>query len=125
LFCFRKPIAFCTGLFVVKLFSDWSLAGTWGTVTDIGGRATATVFAYNNTVASIGGVVGSALIGQLAETEGWSSVFRVIIVVYVLCSASWLLIDCTLPILSSDQTDLQRREGPSRAERERGGQEAP
>src|SRR5262249_52986889 len=87
LFFFSNRVAFCMVLFFVKLFSDWSLAGTWGTVTDIGGRATATVFAYNNTVAGIGGVIASPLIGRLADKEGWSSVFEVIVVVYVLCSA--------------------------------------
>ncbi|MBI1916623.1 MAG: MFS transporter [Planctomycetes bacterium] len=111
LFCFDNPIAFCTVLFFVKLFSDWSLAGTWGTVTDIGGRATATVFAYNNTVASIGGVVGSPLIGRLAAAQGWISVFQVIVGVYVLCASSWLLIDCTIPLLAERESDPLQMSG--------------
>ena len=39
------PYTFCSMLFVVKFFADSSLATPWGVVTDIGGRATATVFA--------------------------------------------------------------------------------
>jgi hypothetical protein len=50
-------------LFFVKLFDDWSLATTWGVVTDIGGRATAAVFTLNNAVAGVALVGTPALFG--------------------------------------------------------------
>ena len=105
LFCYDDPVTFSATLFFVKVFSDWSLAGSWGTVTDIGGQATATVFAYNNTVASVGAVVASPLIGRLAASQGWVSVFWAVVAVYALCAASWLLIDCTIPLLAERESE--------------------
>jgi len=67
---YDDPYIFCTFLFFVKFFSDWSLTTTWGAVTDIGGRTTATVFAFNKAAA------------------------------YVLCALSWLLIDCRIPVIA-------------------------
>jgi MFS family permease len=102
---YRQPYSFCVLLFFVKFFGDWSQASTWGTVTDIGGRATATVFAFTNTVGGTGAVLASALIGWLAQYYGWSSVFVLVAGVYALCAASWLLIDCTIPLLAEQSTD--------------------
>ena len=48
------PIRSAACCSLVKFFGDWSLATSWGVVTDIGGRATASVFAFNNAVAGIG-----------------------------------------------------------------------
>jgi MFS transporter, ACS family, glucarate transporter len=102
---YRQPYSFCVLLFFVKFFGDWSQASTWGTVTDIGGRATATVFAFNNTVGGVGAVLASALFGWMAQYHGWPSVFILVAVVYALCAASWLLIDCTIPVLAEQPTD--------------------
>ena len=100
---YRQPYHFCALLFLVKFFSDWSPAASWGTVTDIGGRATATVFAFNNSVASIGMILAPPLFALLAATSGWHTVFVVVAAVYVLCAASWLLIDCTVPVLAEER----------------------
>jgi MFS family permease len=81
------------------LFGDWSLATSWGVVTDIGGRATATVFAFNNTVAGIALIVTPALFGYLAKEYGWYYVFVTVAVTYLLCALSWLAIDCTIPLI--------------------------
>jgi hypothetical protein len=86
-------------LFFVKFFGDWSLVSTWGTVTDIGGRASATVFAFNNTVASAGGIIIPPVIGYVSAAAGWPAVFALVGVTYALCAASWLLVDCTIPVL--------------------------
>ena len=98
--CFHDPVAFSVTLFFVKLFGDWSLAGSWGTVTDIGGRATATVFAFNNTVAGVGAVIAPPLLGLLAAKHGWDAVFLAVAATYALCAISWLLIDSTIPLLA-------------------------
>lgn len=97
---YEQPYLFCAMLFLVKLFGDWSLASTWGTVTDIGGRTSATVFAYNNAVASAFGIVVPFVFGGIADAAGWPTVFRVIGVIYALCAASWLLVNCTIPVVS-------------------------
>jgi sugar phosphate permease len=96
---YDNPYVFCGFLFAVKFFGDWSLATSWGVVTDIGGRATASVFAFNNAVAGIGFIAAPVLFGYLAQHYGWTAVFIAVAVTYVLCAASWLAIDCTIPVV--------------------------
>ena len=105
LLVFDQPYVFCTLLFFVKVFSDSGLATTWGTVTDIGGRATATVFAFNNAVAGIGSIVAPLLFGVIAENYGWRPVFATGAVCYLLCGLSWLIIDPRIPVLAEDERD--------------------
>ena len=93
------PRLFCVVLFFVKFFSDWSLTTTWGVVTDIGGRTSATVFAFNNSVAGVGSILGPTLYGTVAEYYGWVPVIVTGAVTYLVCAASWLFINCTIPLL--------------------------
>ena len=75
------------------------LATSWGVVTDIGGRVTASVFAFNNAVAGLGLIVAPLLFGYLTDQFGWTAVFISVAVTYVLCALSWLAIDCTIPMM--------------------------
>jgi ACS family hexuronate transporter-like MFS transporter len=99
---YDNPYVFCGWLFAVKFFGDWSLATSWGVVTDIGGRATASVFAFNNAVAGIGFIAAPPLFGFLAQHYGWPAVFLAVALTYVLCALSWLAIDCTIPVVSGN-----------------------
>jgi len=101
---YHDPYAFCGFLFAVKFFGDWSLATSWGVVTDIGGRATASVFAFNNAVAGIGLIAAPPLFGYLAKYHGWPVVFIAVAVTYVLCALSWLAIDCTIPVIAESES---------------------
>lgn len=105
LFWFNEPQIFCAMLFFVKFFSDWSLVTTWGCVTDIGGRASATVFAFNNSVAGIGSILGPVLYGMVAEYYGWVPVFVTAAVTYVGCALTWLVINCEIPVFHSESTE--------------------
>lgn len=96
---YDNPFVFCGFLFFVKLFGDWSLTTSWGVVNDIGGGATASVFAFNNTVAGIGSIAAPAIYGLIAEHFDWTIVFITAACAYVLCALSWLLIDCTIPLV--------------------------
>lgn len=96
---YDSPYTFCWLLFVVKLFGDWSLTTSWGVVTDIGGRATASVFAFNNAVAGIAFIIAPTLFGFLAKHYGWPTVFITVAITYGLCALSWLAIDCTIPVI--------------------------
>jgi MFS family permease len=98
-----NPYLFCSLLFFVKLIGDWSLASTWGTVTDIGGPASATVFGINNAVGNVGAVVAPLIYGYVAMHYGWTPVFISVAAIYLLCAASWLLVDCTRPLLQENQ----------------------
>lgn len=102
---YDSPYLFCAMLFFVKFFGDWSLATSWGVVTDIGGRATASVFAFNNSVASIGAIAAPIAFGYLADHHGWKTVFATVAATYALCALSWLVIDCTLPVLGNLQNE--------------------
>ena len=99
LFCYDNPRMFCLMLFFVKFFSDWSLTTAWGTITDIGGRASATVFAFNNTLAGVGGIVAPLIYGSVSEHYSWMHVFVTAAIVYLVCALSWFLINCNIPIL--------------------------
>ena len=96
---YDSPYAFCVYLFFVKLFSDCSLTTSWGVITDIGGRATASVFALSNAIAGIGLITAPRIFGDIADTHGWRAVFVTVVVTYSLCAISWLVIDCTIPVL--------------------------
>jgi sugar phosphate permease len=96
---YEQPYVFCTFLFFVKLFGDWSLTTTWGVVTDIGGRATASVFAFNNSVAGVGQILAPLAFGYIVDQFDWRSVFVAVAVTYALCALSWLAIDCTIPVM--------------------------
>jgi len=96
---YDEPYVFCSLLFFIKFFGDWSLTTSWGVVTDIGGRATASVFGINNAVASLGQIAAPLAFGMLADQFGWRIVFVTVGVTYALCALSWLTIDCTIPVL--------------------------
>ena len=100
LFWYDDPYIFCTFLFFVKFFSDWSLTTTWGAVTDIGGRTTATVFAFNNSVATIGAILAPVLYGAVADHFSWRVVFLTGAAAYALCALTWLAIDCRIPVIT-------------------------
>lgn len=102
---YDRPYVFCAFLLFVKLFGDWSLATTWGVVTDIGGRATATVFAFNNAVAGVALVGAPAMFGYLAKEYGWYSVFVTVGVTYALCALSWLAINCSIPLFEPTERE--------------------
>ena len=102
-FFYDDPYVFCGMLFVVKLFADISLTTRWGTITDIGGRATASVFAFNNSVASAIIMGIPAVYGYISDVHGWRVVFWVACSAYVACALTWLLVNCTIPVLANDR----------------------
>jgi len=99
---YHDPYTFCGLLFLVKFFSDWSLPASWGTVTDISGPASATVFSINNFLASSGAIIGPALYGYQSDHYGWPAVFGTVCGVYFLCAVSWLLVNCTIPLVGEE-----------------------
>lgn len=94
-----NPYFFCVILFFVKLVGDWSLASTWGVVTDIGGPASATVFGINNMVGNVGAIVAPLGIGVVVTYYGYTPVFYIVAAIYLMCAVSWLIVDCTKPLV--------------------------
>lgn len=104
---YDDPHRFCILLFLVKFFADISLATRWGAVTDISGNATGTVFALNNSLAAgIGGVAAPLLFGFVADQWNWYTVFTIGGVMYLACAASWLLINCTIPLVGDGDEQI-------------------
>jgi MFS transporter, ACS family, glucarate transporter len=99
LYWYDDPHRFCTMLFFVKFFSDWSLTTTWGVVTDIGGRSTATVFAWNNAIATSGAIAAPIMYGAIAEHVSWKWVFITAAAAYAACALSWLKVNCLIPVI--------------------------
>jgi sugar phosphate permease len=108
---YDQPYVFCSFLFFIKLFGDWSLTSSWGVVSDIGGRATASVFAFSNTIAGIAFIAAPRVFGYVADHHGWRPVFVIVGVTYALCALSWLVIDCTIPVVRETHSeDAQTKE---------------
>jgi len=89
---YDRPYVFCGMLFLVKALGDWSLVSALGVITDIGGRATASVFALINTIAGIGQITAPLVFGYVADHHGWHPVFVLVAITYALCACSWLAI---------------------------------
>jgi len=62
---FDSAVAIVLVFAVVKFFSDWSQPTVWGTVTDIAGRNSASVFAAINTVGSVAAFVAGPTMGLI------------------------------------------------------------
>jgi ACS family glucarate transporter-like MFS transporter len=101
---YGNPYVFCVMLFFVKLFGDWSLTTSWGTITDIGGKASASVFAFNNSVAGIGSMFTPLVFGYIVDyyNNDWTIMFKIACGTYALCALSWLFVNCTIPILPDE-----------------------
>lgn len=88
---------------VVKFFADWEQPAEWGTVTDIAGANSATVFACVNTIGAMGGFLAGPLTGLVLQSfgggerptaAGWNAVFIVIAAEYLVAACAWFFIDC-------------------------------
>lgn len=82
-------------LVAVRIFSDWSLPTQWAAVTDMGGRAAATVFGIVNTAGSLGGFVAGPIFGYLKQEYGWDGVFYGVAGMCAFAAMTWLFLDCT------------------------------
>ena len=82
-------------LVAARVFSDWSLPTQWAAITDVGGRAAATVFGVVNTVGAFGGFVAGPIFGYLKQEYGWYGLFYGVAGMCVFAALTWLFIDCT------------------------------
>ena len=87
-------------LLAARVFGDWSLPTQWAAITDMGGRAAATVFGLVNTVGGLGGFVAGPLFGTLKYYYGWEGVFLGVSGMCLLAAGCRLLIDCTQRFVS-------------------------
>ncbi len=82
-------------LVAARVFSDWSLPTQWAAVTDMGGRAAATLFGAVNTVGALGGFVAGPIFGWLKQEYSWPGLFYGVAGMCLFAAVTWLFIDCT------------------------------
>jgi sugar phosphate permease len=82
-------------LLVARCFGDWSLPTQWGTITDIAGRASGTVFGLVNAVGAVGAFAAGPILGHLKQYYGWEGLFLGVASMCLLSALTWLFIDCT------------------------------
>ena len=82
-------------LLAARVFGDWSLPTQWGTITDMGGRVSATLFGLVNMVGALGGFAAGPCLGYLKQHYGWEGLFSGVVTMCVVASLTWLFIDCT------------------------------
>jgi sugar phosphate permease len=82
-------------LLAARCFGDWSLPTQWGTITDISGRASATVFGLVNAVGAVGAVAAGPVLGRLKQDYGWEGLFACVAAMCLVSALTWIWIDCT------------------------------
>ncbi|OAI41750.1 hypothetical protein AYO40_02285 [Planctomycetaceae bacterium SCGC AG-212-D15] len=87
-------------LLTARVFGDWSQPTQWGAITDMGGRAAATLFGLVNTVGAIGGFVAGPLLGYLKQHYDWDGLFLGVACMVMLSALTWIFIDCTQRVVA-------------------------
>jgi nitrate/nitrite transporter NarK len=82
-------------LLASKFFTDWTVPLVWGTITDISGRAAATVFGVVNAAGAVAGALAGPSMTAIQAAFGWEGLFVCVAGVYVVSATAWLFIDCT------------------------------
>jgi sugar phosphate permease len=82
-------------LLAARWFGDWSLPTQWGTITDVSGRASGTVFGLVNTAGALGGFAAGPVLGSLKDALGWEGLFLGASGMCFVAALTWLFIDCT------------------------------
>jgi MFS family permease len=81
-------------LMAARFFGDWSLPTQWGAITDISGRASATVFGLVNAVGACGIFAAGPILGELKKLYGWEGLFLGAAGMCLVSALTWLFIDC-------------------------------
>lgn len=105
---YDQPYIFCWILFAAKFFADWTQPSTWGTITDISGGATASVFGTVNSLGGSGGLFSPIAFAAIAEHFGWHTVFIVVAGAYVVTAVAWCCTDATIPLFAKSTAESGR-----------------
>ncbi len=103
----EEALTVCCLFLAVKFFSDWEQPAEWGTISDVAGRSSATVFACVNTVGAFGNFAAGPLTGLVLAVfsagatvtgAGWNAVFVLLAAEYLVAAGCWLFINCERPL---------------------------
>lgn len=101
---FENPWAAMTAIAMSSLCKDLSMASTWSTCVDIGGRYSGTVSGMMNMTGNFGGVACPLFISLMLPDTGaggaetWATVFYLFAAVHVLTGVIWAWVDARKPI---------------------------
>jgi ACS family glucarate transporter-like MFS transporter len=99
---FDSPYAVMALLTVGFVFQDLGVASMWSLPADIGGRFTATLGAWMNTIGCIAAMTSPLTAAKMSIAFGWNSLFYVFAVVYLIGALAWARVDATSPIIQSN-----------------------
>ena len=78
---------------VAGALSMFTLAASWATAIDLGGRNAAVLSATMNTAGQVGGILSPIVLAYLVESFGdWSLPLHVLSALYLIASAAWIFI---------------------------------
>ncbi|HEY7116135.1 MAG TPA: hypothetical protein VH475_06100, partial [Tepidisphaeraceae bacterium] len=79
---------------VAGALSMFTLAPSWATAIDLGGRHAAVLSATMNTAGQVGGIMSPIVLAYIVEKYGdWSMPLHVLSALYLVSSIAWLFID--------------------------------
>jgi MFS family permease len=105
-----QPLWAMVALGCASFANDVTLAPSWVTCMDVGGRLSGSLSGSMNMMGNFGGALGPLVVGYILDRakpsptappslEGWSTAFLVAAAVYVVAAISWFFID---PVTSLD-----------------------
>ena len=103
-------------LAVAKFFTDWSQPTSWGTATDIAGKASGKIFGGLNMCGNIGAFIAGPVFGSIKGNFGWDPLFWTVAGIFTVSALCWPAVDCTKPIVV-DKEPASTTSGHSEAER--------
>ncbi len=82
--------------------SMFTLAPSWATAIDLGGRNAAVLSAVMNTAGQVGGILSPIVLAQIVDRYGnWNAPLHILSALYLMAGISWILIQPTLTPSSS------------------------
>jgi ACS family glucarate transporter-like MFS transporter len=90
---------FVGAMIAISFTIDFGLGATWASYQDIGGRHVASVLGVGNMCGNLGAAVFTWLIGLLAESDRWNTVFLLSGIAMLVNACCWLMLDVTRPVV--------------------------
>lgn len=101
----REPLLAVAAISLASFCNDLTVAGSWTTCMDIGGRYVATVAGAMNMMGNLGGVVSPIVLGYIVgHTGDWNLTFYLTAGIYAGGAVCWWLLDPVTPLYHEVKT---------------------
>ena len=98
---FHSAAAVMALLTIGFVFQDLGVAAMWSLPADIGGRYTATLGGWMNTVGCVAALLSPLTSAKMSIAFGWNSLFFIFGAIYLLGVVAWARVDASAPMLQS------------------------